>query len=401
MDLSVKPKRVAFVLPHLGPGGAQRVAATAANALSELGIETHVITILDDHADFYSFDTRVLRHRKGGSQSGANSENLAAPTYETFNAERPVRRFFRTFARQSMLRRPLGAVAFAVNLSEKARWLRRLIQSLGPDAVLSFLTQTNIITIAATRGLGIRTIVSERNDPRLQQHRRRVVALRKLTYPWADVVTANTYGALSTMGSFIPKKNLAFLPNPIKSHGLSASASFAQPTFIAVTRLVEQKGIDVLLKAAAIAFNKVPYWQLAIMGDGTLRHELQALANKLGIATRVKWYGQVDNPIPYLKAADAFILTSRFEGSPNALLEAMACGLPPIVSDASPGPLELVGNEAGLIVPTEDVNATAEAIVALASDDKLRKRLGAAALERTRMHELDNAMQIWRELLRV
>ena len=79
----------------------------------------------------------------------------------------------------------------------------------------------------------------------------------------------------------------------------------------------------------------------------------------------------------------------------------MACGVPPLVSDASPGPLELVGNESGLIVPTEDVNATAEAMVALASDDELRTRLGAAALERTRVHELDNAMRVWRELLRV
>jgi len=60
-----------------------------------------------------------------------------------------------------------------------------------------------------------------------------------------------------------------------------------------------------------------------------------------------------------------------------------------------------VGNKAGLIVPAEDVNATAEAIIALASDNELRRRLGAAALERTRIHELDNAMKIWRDLLRV
>ena len=401
MEARANPKRVAFVLPHLGPGGAQRVATTAANALSELGIETHVITILDDHADSYSVNTKVLRHRMRGPQSGANSENLAAPTCERLDAEQPVRRSVRTFARQSFLRHPIGAAAFAVNLSKKARWLRRVIKSIGPDAVLSFLTQTNIITIVATRGLGIRTSVSERNDPRRQHHRRRVVALRKLTYPWANVVTANTHGALSAMESFIPKKKLAFLPNPLKSNGPFASVSFAEPTLITVTRLVEQKGVDVLLKAAALAFNKVPNWQLAIIGEGTLRHELQALANKLGIASRVKWYGQVNNPIAYLKAADAFILTSRFEGSPNALLEAMACGLAPIVSDASPGPLELVGNEAGLIVPAEDVNATAEAILALARDGKLRKQLGIAAFERTRVHELDNAMRVWRDLLRV
>ena len=95
------------------------------------------------------------------------------------------------------------------------------------------------------------------------------------------------------------------------------------------------------------------------------------------------------------------MLTSRFEGSPNALLEAMACGLPAVVSDASPGPLELIGaqEDAGLIVPVEDAEATASAIVRLATDNALRIRLGEAARNRTQIHHLDNAMQVWLEVL--
>jgi glycosyltransferase involved in cell wall biosynthesis len=169
---------------------------------------------------------------------------------------------------------------------------------------------------------------------------------------------------------------------------------------ISVTRLVEQKGVDVLLKAAARAFETLPGWQLAIVGDGPLRESCKTLARELGIANRVDWRGHVSDPIPYLRAAKLFILTSRFEGSPNALLEAMACGLPSIVSDASPGPLELIGEEeAGLIVPVEDVETTAAAMVRLAQDETLRTRLGAAALERARAHENDSAMQVWLKLL--
>ena len=124
------------------------------------------------------------------------------------------------------------------------------------------------------------------------------------------------------------------------------------------------------------------------------------LRAELGIAARVDWFGHVDDPAPYLRAAKFFVLTSRFEGSPNALLEAMACGLPAIVSNASPGPLELVGEEAGgLIVPVEDVGATAEAMVKLAGDEGLRAALGAAASERTRVHRLDHAMPVWLKLL--
>ena len=156
-----------------------------------------------------------------------------------------------------------------------------------------------------------------------------------------------------------------------------------------------------MLKAAAIVFAKLPEWRLAIIGDGPLREELQALAEELGIASHVDWLGYLDDPIPYLKAAKFFVLTSRFEGSPNALLEAMACGLASVVSDASPGPLELIGDDAGLIVPVEDAEATAAAIMTLANDEGLRARLGEAAIKRTEMYQVDQAMRVWLELLDV
>ena len=130
----------------------------------------------------------------------------------------------------------------------------------------------------------------------------------------------------------------------------------------------------------------LPDWRLAIVGGGPLEAELQALAAKLNIESSVDWIGQVSDPFPLLRGAEFFVLTSRFEGTPNALLEAMACGLPAVVSDASPGPCELIGPEdgAGLIVPVEDAAATAEAIIRLASDEALRLRLGLAARERAR-----------------
>ena len=388
-----------MIIAHLGPGGAQRVVATAANALAERGIDTHVITVLDDHTDAYQLDPRVRRHRRKAPEKLAETFGQSPSPHQLGILRRAARQTIRYLSRYELVRRPLGVAAFGVNLVTRARWLRRSIRGIEPDAVISFLTQTNILTILAARGLTGRIIVSERNDPRLQRHRRRVLLMRKLTYPWADLVTANTHGALAEMESFVPRSNLAFLPNPLNSPNHSACVNFAAPTFITVTRLVEQKALDILLKAAARAFESLPDWRLAVVGDGPLRDELKSLAHRLGIGPRVDWLGYVDEPMAYLRAAKVFVLTSRFEGSPNALLEAMACGLPSIVSDASPGPVELVGG-AGLIVPVEDVSATADALIKLGQNEVLRARLGAAALERTRMHQLDNAMQVWLELLR-
>jgi GalNAc-alpha-(1->4)-GalNAc-alpha-(1->3)-diNAcBac-PP-undecaprenol alpha-1,4-N-acetyl-D-galactosaminyltransferase len=287
-----------------------------------------------------------------------------------------------------------------LNLLLKTRRLRAKLTEIAPDVVLSFLTQTNVITILATRGLSVRTIISERNDPKLQHHRRRVELLRRLLYRWSDLVTANTHAALDSLQEYVPEGKLAFLPNPVAIPPARENASFTAPTYLSVGRLVPQKGIDTLLKASAEALQHLSGWRLAIIGDGPLRAQLQALAQELEIAERVDWLGQVSDPFPYLRAAQFFVSTSRFEGSPNALLEAMSCGLAAVVTDASPGPLELVGNgEAGIVVPANDVEATAAAIMRLATDGELRASLGKAAAQRSEPHRLDTALATWRELI--
>jgi len=301
-----------------------------------------------------------------------------------------------------VIRYVLTPAFFVADLSRRMFWLRGKIKSIEADAVLSFLTQTNILTVLATRGLNTRTVISERNDPRLQRHRPRVELLRKFLYRRADIVTANSRGALTALEAFVPREKLAFLPNPLALPASTEVATLEAPTIITVGRLVEQKGLDVLLAAWASAAPRLPGWRLAIVGDGPLRGELEALAQTLGVGDSIDWYGHLTDPFPLVRAAKFFVLTSRFEGTPNALLEAMACGLPGIVSDASPGPCELAGEDesAGLIVPVEDATATAKAIVKLASDEPLRNRLSVGALDRASEYEADLALGVWLKLLR-
>ena len=415
---SGKKKRLAFVIAHLGPGGAQRVAVNAANALVARGFDVHV-TILGHRPIVYWVDPRIVFHSSSpvtaafpASDAGSlddELEQIAPVKTEGGEPAKPTSllgRYVKPYLHPRVLAfglKTAGPVFSVIWQGRRTIWLRRTIRKIKPDAVLSFLTQTNILTVLATRGLATHTAISERNDPRLQRHRPRVEFMRRVVYPWADVVTANSKGALDALQAFVPEEKLAFLPNPLAEQPSSETFAFTAPTVITVGRLVEQKGIDVLLAAWAKVAASLPGWRLALVGDGPLADELKEQAGKLGVEDSVDWVGHVSDPFPLLRGAKLFVMTSRFEGTPNALLEAMACGLPAVVSDASPGPCELIGTDesrAGLIVPVEDANATADAILRLARDDTLRRRFGLAARERVRAHDADHAIDVWLRLLR-
>jgi glycosyltransferase involved in cell wall biosynthesis len=381
--------RFAFVIPHLGAGGAQRVLTNAANQLAAQDLGVHIVALFAGYDEVFELDPAVAVHRLGFELDPLPDSHPAAQ-------RSAISAFYGRAVRPR-----LRSAANVPRVLMQAVRLRRVIREIAPEAIVSFLTTTNILVLMATRGLGIRTIVSERNDPRLQRNTWRVDAARRLLYRRADLVTANTVGALEALASFVPKGKLALLPNILASPPGPSAVRFQAPTFICVARLVEQKGVDILIEASAKALQELPNWRLAILGDGPLRGELEALAGALGIAENIDWLGHVPDPYPYLCAAEFFILTSRFEGTPNALLEAMSSGLPAIVTDASPGPLSLIGNgEAGLIVPAEDVAATAWAIVRLATDTPLRMRLAGAARERAAAHHPAAVLPVWRHLLR-
>jgi glycosyltransferase involved in cell wall biosynthesis len=255
---------------------------------------------------------------------------------------------------------------------------------------------TAVLTLLASRGLDVRIIACERNDPERQFFGRVWTLLRRLTYRWADVVTANSRGALDSLSAFMPSNKLVYVSNPVPSAPRGDAVSIDHPMVLSIGRLHPQKGHDVLLKAFSIFLARHANWRLAIMGEGPAEAGLRALAIELGIANQVDWLGSRPDPYPWLRAARIFALPSRHEGTPNALLEAMSCGLPCIVSDASPGPLELLeDNISGLVVPVEDHAALATAMERLADDARLSWKLGEAARVRVGAHAPDLALQSW------
>ena len=266
--------------------------------------------------------------------------------------------------------------------------------------MVAFLGSTSVVAILAARPLGLPVVISERNDPAIQTLDDPWQYLRERCYRWGTVVTANSRGALETMKAFVPASKLAYVPNPVLVRQAGPGAASRDPVILAVGRLVPQKAFDILLRAFAGGAGGLAGWSVEILGDGPLRKELERLAEELGVRHRVVFHGYVDDPAAHYARAGIFALPSRYEGMPNALLEAMAAGLPVIVSDASPGPLEEVADGAhGIVVPAGDVAALTAAMIKLAGDAGMRRAMGEACRTRSAEHGLERTLAVWQEVV--
>ena len=414
------------VLPHLGAGGAQKVGLLAAEHFASQGLRVRVLSLRHGHPIKHALPAEVDVFDLGPDEAAlhpwlsdvANRSLLARS-----------RRF--SLAQLIKLQRLLLRIAIALCWPlierqmhpERSTWatrllqrgmprlagfryarLRQLIVEQRPRRILALLTKTNILCCAAAWDLPLHVVVSERNDPHRQLLEPLWSRLRSVYYRRADVVTANTQGvidALQVMGSW---PRLELLPNPLPA-GLARvdqqSPVVRERVVLAVARLVPQKGLDVLLQAfAALPMTCRGSWRLILVGDGPERQALEQQAQQLEISASVSFAGFRSDPLTFMQKAAIFALPSRFEGMPNALLEAMAAGLPSVVSDASPGPLEMVHDGVhGCVVPREDWRAFSEALEKLMLDEGLRKRLGAAARQKLRSLDWEIVEPHWRSVL--
>jgi GalNAc-alpha-(1->4)-GalNAc-alpha-(1->3)-diNAcBac-PP-undecaprenol alpha-1,4-N-acetyl-D-galactosaminyltransferase len=281
--------------------------------------------------------------------------------------------------------------------------LRQAIQASHPDIIISFMNTVNVTTLIARWGLNTPIIVSDHIYPGFEDANKIWHALMKITYKWADRITVLTDNALP----FYPAKSgyrAVVMPNPVLAPQIEDPhpPNLLPPhSLLAIGRLHPQKGFDLLLQAFAQVRQHYPQWQLTILGEGTMRRELEDLRNELGLDRWVHLPGRVPNVNDYLAQADLYVMSSRFEGFPMALCEAMAIGTPVLSTDCLSGPREIITNGVnGVLVPPHDVDALATGIIETISNPELIAQIAHNAPQIIDRFGLDRVMEMWADLIK-
>jgi len=333
--VSARRPDLALFLPSLRGGGAERVLMDLARAAADKGRAVDVVVV---------------------NRQGAVSDDLG-PGVRIVDLDR-------------------GRAATSLPALLRYLWRAR------PPALLSTLEHTNVLAVIATRFVrGTRVVLREANT--LAQDLssegvkgRSLVQAMRWAYPAADAVVAVSQGVADGLVDVLglAREQVHVIFNPVitprvleGTRALPDHRWFAPdepPVVLAVGRLVEQKGFDVLLRAFAVARARSDC-RLVILGEGPERDDLLASAETLGVAASVDLPGFVSNPFGYMAHSGVFVLSSRWEGLPNVLVQALAVGAKVVATDCPSGPREVLdGGRWGALVPVDDVQAMADAIVA-------------------------------------
>ncbi|HET8901948.1 MAG TPA: glycosyltransferase family 4 protein [Holophagaceae bacterium] len=351
-----------FFIWGLRAAGAERVLSFLANAWSAKGWQVLILTMEDGRVEpFYPLADAV--------------------------EVRPL----------DLLKDSASFVSGLANNLRRLRTIRRAFREAAPDVVISFVDKANTLAVFATRGLGIPLIISERTDPSRRSLGRWWNALRDRAYPRADLLVFQSQAVLDWFPPRVRRKGVV-IPNPVPPPPIAEPSQRENlpKRLVAMGRLFPVKGFDLLLEAFAAVAAKEPDWVLDIWGEGPERGALEAQAQGLGLAERVRFPGLTERPFEILRGADLFILSSRAEGFPNVLVEAMACGLPVISTEFGGAAKEIIRDGVdGVLVPSADPAALGSAMLRLMADPAARARLSERAPEVVARYASERILALW------
>lgn len=359
----MKKKKIAFVIAGLESGGAERVVSTLANELCNK-YEIIIITLWDVES-FYTLDSRI-KHFKCANKS-LISTNI------------------------------VQAIRNNLQLLKK---LKSILKENKIDLTIGFTTTASILALISSKSIKIPCIISERSNPNVKVLGKLWRFLRKKYYPTATYLVVQTNQNLLYYSQFLSKEKIKILPNPLSKELIANKKINAtrERTILNVGRLDKNKSQDVLIRAFSnIEAND---WQLIFVGDGSEKDNYIKLTQSLNLESKVSFVGNSTQVYNYYNSSSIFAFTSKSEGFPNVLIEAMYFELPCISTDCPNGPSEIINEGSnGFLIPVDDQNALEKKLKLLMLSDDLCNNIGQDAFISAKNYETDSIVKKWDELI--
>lgn len=345
--------KVLFFVGQLKQGGAERVVSIISNKLVERGFDVEILSYYDSEINYY-FDSRI-KITKVIKESKTN------------------------------------------NLIKNTNWLKNYFKN-NSDIIISFMAPFNILSLWANRNNDVSIIVSDRNDPRRVPSNIILRVIRNKLYKKANYVVVQTE---HNKEYFSNLNNVVVINNPIDLKELASKAlnTSKENKIVSIGRLMPQKNHIMLINAFNEFVKKHNDYKLVIYGEGSYRTELEKKIKELNLSDSILLPGETTNILNEILDAKLFVLSSNYEGMPNALVEAMCLGLPCISTKVS-GANELIKNkENGLLIDINNTNQLLELMKLLIEDNELAIKLANNATKLNQELNVDRIVNNWIELI--
>jgi len=359
----LKKMKIAFIIPTLGTGGAERVVSILANRFI-LNYDVFIITFFEGRP-FYPINEKV---------------QLLYCQKEPFKKS--------------------GVLKSFSNHRRLYSNLKSNLKKNNIDLVIGFMTTANIHSVLVAKSLNIPSIISERVHPEYSAVNALWFQLRRFIYPKANKLVIQTKEIRDYFLNYLSKSNLEIINNPIATELIDMKDDSVpkQNLILSVGRLDNQKNQELIIRA----FAKIDFknWKLLILGEGINRKAYESLIIDLLISDHVEILGNISSVSSYYNKAKIFVLSSNYEGSPNALIEAMCFGLACISTNCPTGPSELITHgENGFLIPIKDQTALESKLNILINDPEKIKSFGIEASKISKRFSLNNVELKWLKLI--
>ncbi|MBG0827002.1 glycosyltransferase family 4 protein [Planomonospora sp. ID67723] len=373
--------KIRYMLLHAyGMGGTIRTVINQAGAMAEAGHDVEIISVVRRRRQpRFDVDPRVRLTALVDQRRGATADSVARKAWRR--------------VRGRIVPRGEPAAGYFTERVEKA--VIDCVSALDDGVLVTTRPALNLISARRTPRSVVRVAQEHMN---LGTHREPVRRQIARHYGKLDAVVVLTGTDRADYQRLLPDTPVVRIPNAVGTLGRRLS-SHDNRVVAAAGRLVAQKGFDLLIPAFGKVVREHRDWRLRIYGTGQKQDELHALIEEHGLRENVALMGQSDRLGEELAQASLYALSSRFEGLPMVMIEAMSHALPVVAFDCPTGPADVLTHGIdGLLVPPGDVDAFAEALGRLVADRELRGRMGAAALETVRGYAPDRVMPMWERL---